>query len=587
MILCVCPNPSIDTMVEVDDLAAGSVHRAKGEKRYPGGKGVHVALAAAEMGETVTLLGFWAGPSGKWIREQCEKLGVRCIGVDLEGWTRSCLTFISNGEYNDTELLECGPTVDESGIQKFLHLFTEAASNATCITMSGSWPVGAPIDAYSRLLDIASELKIPGYLDCSGDLLRESLYKRPFGIHCNRSEVRGLWGDLSPEQAVSRLGRYCSFAVVTAGKEGAWFSHNGEVLHAECLSEIQIISAVGSGDCLVSGLAVAHERNLPWRESASLGVACGTANCLRPELGMLHRNDVERLLPQVEVTSGPLTIRALLHTNRRRKRATLAANFYNAETLLGVLRAAVKCDEPIILQTSPSTLKYLGIEIAAVMAKEAIRSTGATAFLHLDHCNDLKMIKRCIELGYDSVMIDASEEPFEENVRKTKLVIEMARDYGTAIEAELGYVPKLGQTGRGSGGLTSPDEAYEFVKQTGVDFLAVAIGTAHGFYKESPKLDIDRLKLIAEKLDCPLVLHGGSGLTPKQWQSTICEGVAKINFATEIKDAFMAALRQSLCSSDNIDLRTSFPPAMQAVTDLVSAKIAICSGSSVPDNHVE
>src|SRR5687767_13151705 len=116
MIVCVCPNPSIDTLVTIDDLSPGQVHRANKEERFPGGKGVHVALAAAELGCEVTLLAFWAAPTGEWIRQQCESAGVRCAGPQVAGWSRSCITFRSQGRYNETELLGVGPQIGTDDI---------------------------------------------------------------------------------------------------------------------------------------------------------------------------------------------------------------------------------------------------------------------------------------------------------------------------------------------------------------------------------------------------------------------------------------------------------------------------------------
>jgi tagatose 1,6-diphosphate aldolase GatY/KbaY len=178
-------------------------------------------------------------------------------------------------------------------------------------------------------------------------------------------------------------------------------------------------------------------------------------------------------------------------------------------------------------------------------------------------------------------MIDASEFDFSENVKRTRAIVELAHRSGVAVEAELGYVPKLGQPDVTASGLTDPAEARRFVELTGVDLLAVAIGSAHGFYKRAPKLDIDRLARIAEVVAEPLVLHGGSGIPPEQWQAAIGEGIAKINFATEIKDTFTRNVKLALLASEEIDLRKTFPPATDAVTKLVSEKINVCQMKGV------
>ena len=266
-----------------------------------------------------------------------------------------------------------------------------------------------------------------------------------------------------------------------------------------------------------------------------------------------------------------------LKTHRNDGRALLAANFYNVETLLAILRAARQTKSEVILQTSPSTLEYLGVELAAAMARAAARENGVRAWLHLDHASDPKLINACIEAGYDSVMIDASDCDLETNIERTRAVVETAHARGVAVEAELGVVPKLGQAAAQKGDYTTPETAAHFVRETHIDFLAVAIGSAHGFYKSAPRLDLERLEAIRDAVEVPLVLHGGSGLSAQQWQSTIERGVAKINFATEIKDTFTRVLQSTLCAGDEIDLRKTFPPAMQAVTQLVVEKMRVCA----------
>lgn len=254
--------------------------------------------------------------------------------------------------------------------------------------------------------------------------------------------------------------------------------------------------------------------------------------------------------------------------------AILATNFYNFETLTGVVQAAAESGSEIILQTSPSTIQYLGIDMAVSMARAALREYNVQGWLHLDHAESINLIKNCLDAGYDSVMIDTSDKSFFENVAITSEVTKLARKYGACVEAELGYVAKLGQR-QDNAGLTDPDEAKEFQEETGVDSLAVAIGSAHGFYKKEPKLDLERLKKIHQATDCSLVLHGGSGIPNEQLQAGIKNGIRKINLATEIKDTFMTTLQQQLKNSSEIDLRKVFPPATDAVKMLVKSKIEI------------
>lgn len=254
--------------------------------------------------------------------------------------------------------------------------------------------------------------------------------------------------------------------------------------------------------------------------------------------------------------------------------AILATNFYNFETLSGVVQAAAESGSEIILQTSPSTIRYLGVDMAVAMARAALREYNVKGWLHLDHAESFDLIKTCLDAGYDSVMIDASEKPFSENMAITSKVTKLAHKYGASVEAELGYVPKLGQSQENSG-FTDPDEAKEFLEKTGIDSLAVAIGSAHGFYKKEPNLDLKILEQIHRKTNCALVLHGGSGIPDEQLKAGIKKGIRKINLATEIKDTFMRTLQQQLKNNTEIDLRKVFPTATDAVKRLVKSKIEL------------
>lgn len=256
------------------------------------------------------------------------------------------------------------------------------------------------------------------------------------------------------------------------------------------------------------------------------------------------------------------------------KKAILAANFYNLETLQGILLAAKLENSPIILQLSESSIKYIHLEMAAKMAFQAISDFGVQAWLHLDHGGSIDLVQKCLDSGFHSVMIDASEKSLAENIKITKEIVNRAQKYGAHVEAELGYVAKLNQS-QGYKGFTQPKEAKQFVDATGVHALAVAVGTAHGFYKEQPKLEIELLDEINHLVNIPLVLHGGSGVPDRSLQLAIQHGIAKINLATETKNTFMKQLKQELNNSDEIDLRIVFPKATACVVELIRNKINV------------
>jgi ketose-bisphosphate aldolase len=255
-------------------------------------------------------------------------------------------------------------------------------------------------------------------------------------------------------------------------------------------------------------------------------------------------------------------------------KALLATNFYNFETLSGVLTAAKQANKPIILQLSESSINYIGLEISVAMAKSALKSYGVEGWLHLDHGSSVDIAKKCLDAGFDSVMIDASEKPFDENVKITQEVVRYAEQFGANVEAELGYVAKLGQVQQ-INQYTQPEEAKSFVDATGINALAIAIGSAHGFYKETPNLQIELLSRIHAATDAALVLHGSSGIPDNQLRDAIANGIAKVNLATETKNIFMKTLQSILQETDEIDLRKVFPKATQSVIGLITEKLNV------------
>lgn len=257
---------------------------------------------------------------------------------------------------------------------------------------------------------------------------------------------------------------------------------------------------------------------------------------------------------------------------QQQQETLLATNFYNFETLKGVVEAAASAKKPIILQLTKSSIDYMGLPVAMGLAESMLKLYEVEGWIHLDHGGSYELIARCLDAGFTSVMIDASELSFEENVRITKTVVKLAEKYGANVEAELGYIPKLGQN-TDKVGFTEAKDAKRFVEHTGVNALAVAIGSAHGFYKDEPKLDLDRLTEIRNATTAALVLHGGSGISHDVLREAVRRGICKINLATEIKNIFMKTLKNKLLNEDEIDLRKIFPHATNSVVDLVKDKL--------------
>ena len=277
-----------------------------------------------------------------------------------------------------------------------------------------------------------------------------------------------------------------------------------------------------------------------------------------------------------------MTLQEKFKEMQERSSSLLATNFYNYETLKGILQAASQLNQPIILQLTQSSIDYMTLPVAVKMARAAMQEYGVEGWLHLDHSDSYELVARCLDAGFDSVMIDASEKSMNENIAITQRVVKLAKNYGANVEAELGYVAKLGQS-KEKTGFTEPDEARYFVNETGIDALAVAIGSAHGFYTMEPKLDLERLEQIHAATNAALVLHGGSGIAGYMLQEAIQRGIVKVNLATEIKNIFMNQLKENLSDSNEIDLRKIFPPAILAVKELVKEKLEIVKNELIQE----
>jgi ketose-bisphosphate aldolase len=258
----------------------------------------------------------------------------------------------------------------------------------------------------------------------------------------------------------------------------------------------------------------------------------------------------------------------------KEKKAILAANFYNFETLHAIVSGAKAEHASIILQLSESSIHYMGLELAVQMAKTALKGSGVEGWIHLDHGASVELVQRCLDAGFDSVMIDASERSLEENIRISKEVVRRAEKYNANVEAELGYIAKLNQS-QDPAGYTQPEDAKRFTEETGVTALAVAIGSAHGFYKQEPKLNLQLLSKIKAVVKTPLVLHGASGIPDEMLVSAIKKGITKINLATETKNAFMRRLKEELIHTDEIDLRIVFPKAIEKTQELIQNKLKV------------
>lgn len=223
----------------------------------------------------------------------------------------------------------------------------------------------------------------------------------------------------------------------------------------------------------------------------------------------------------------------------------------NMEMVRGAIRAAEELDTPIILQIAEVRLKNSPLHLMGPMMVQAAKEAKVDVAVHLDHGLTFETVDKALELGFTSVMLDASTLPFEENIARVKAVVEKARKYGATVEAELGLVGGS-EDGSCDHGIrcTDPDDAVVYARETGIDVLAVAIGNAHGNYPVAPTLAFDVLEKIHEKVDIPLVLHGGSGITDKDFQKAISLGIRKVNIATASFNSLTAHVEKYMESTD-------------------------------------
>lgn len=275
----------------------------------------------------------------------------------------------------------------------------------------------------------------------------------------------------------------------------------------------------------------------------------------------------------------PLTISANMLANAQAGGYAVGAfNVENMEMVKAVIAAAEELSAPVMLQTTPSTIKYGTLETyRAIVAAEAAKAS-VPVCLHLDHGSSFELAARAIHAGYTSVMIDGSHESFEDNIAVSKKVADMANACGIPVEAELGKVGGKEDDLESEGDAnTDPAEAAEFAARTGVTSLAIGIGTAHGFYVGTPVLDKKRVSDIREVVSIPLVLHGASGLSDDDVRECVQRGICKVNFATELRAAYTDAVKKLLAEKpETFDPKKLGTVGMAAVKELVKNRMLVC-----------
>lgn len=274
-----------------------------------------------------------------------------------------------------------------------------------------------------------------------------------------------------------------------------------------------------------------------------------------------------------------IDLKSVLQKAQEQKYGVCAFNIENMEMAQAVISAAEEIKSPVILQTTPSTLRYAGPELYFAIVKALAQQAKVPVVMHLDHGDSFALTARAYRAGYTSVMIDGSKLLLKDNIMLTKLVVDMCHPGGVSVEAEIGCIGGKEDDLSGENIYTLPEEAKLLADQTQVDALAVAIGTAHGIYKSKPVLNIQRLKEIRQMVDIPLVLHGTSGISDDVVRQCIENGICKVNYATDLRIAFTEGVHHILEDQAIFDPKKYMAEGRKYVKEYAMARMQACGSA--------
>lgn len=272
-------------------------------------------------------------------------------------------------------------------------------------------------------------------------------------------------------------------------------------------------------------------------------------------------------------------VKTLLEKARAGKYAVGAFNTVNLETTRAIIEVAKELSAPVIVQVTEKTFDYAGGRAIFHLIKNIAEfyAAGVPVGIHLDHGKSFEVVERAMDIGFTSVMYDGSRKEYVDNVMMTKKIVEIAHKRGIVVQAELGNVPYLGEMQMENIDwgkfMTDPDQALQFVKETGIDTLAVAIGNAHGFFRERHEPDYERLEMIAKRVAIPLVLHGASDWNSGRVKEVVNRGISCFNIDTALRLAFIGGLREALHAEEETDLRKVLIQAKEYTKETIKEKI--------------
>jgi len=272
-----------------------------------------------------------------------------------------------------------------------------------------------------------------------------------------------------------------------------------------------------------------------------------------------------------------VTSSEMLNKAREGGYAVGAFNVENMEMVQSAIEAAEELNAPILLQTTPSTVKYAGLDLYYSMVATQAAKAKVPVALHLDHGSSFALCAQALRAGYTSIMIDGSKLPLEENIALTRKVVEMCEPAGIPVEGEIGRVGgKEDDTECEEAGYTIPEEAVRFERETGLSSMAVGVGTAHGVYKTKPVLNTHLIQQLRGMLTVPMVLHGASGLSDEAIRECIHNGICKVNFATELRIAYTKGVREVLTDSSVFDPKAFGRVGRERVREAVKYRVLTC-----------
>lgn len=306
MILCVNLNAAIDKTIVVNSLQLGEIHRPETVKSLPGGKGCNVARAVRQLGAVSVVTGWVGGLAGRFIEDglQAEGIATDFVYTGLE--SRTCTSILNSADQVITEFYEKGYPIPAAKVAEMLDHFGRIVADYEAVTLSGSLPPGVPTDFYAQLIRLAHGAAVPVLLDSSGQALRQGVSAQPSLTKPNQAEMAALTDrSLSSldefAEAAGELARHQrTIVVLSMGQEGAIVAHERDIFHVRN-PRVQAVSAVGSGDCMLAGLAYGLANDLPLVEAAKIGVAAGTANTLVLGAGQFTKRDFDEVLSSTEI----------------------------------------------------------------------------------------------------------------------------------------------------------------------------------------------------------------------------------------------------------------------------------------------